>query len=68
MTGLQKILKTHGEIKAGDVLWVWDYANNCPKKRTDMTDQEYKDNKKHHKEKGFISPLKLDKVEYGKKS
>jgi len=64
--GLQKVLKIHGEIHAGDVVWVWDYTNDCPKKKSDMTAAEYKANKKHHKEKGMIVPIGLDKVEYGK--
>lgn len=65
--GLQQVLKIHGEIHAGDVVWVWDYVNNCPRKKSEMTKAEYRANKKVHKEKGFILPVGNDKVEYGKK-
>jgi hypothetical protein len=65
--GLQMVLKIHGEIHAGDVVWVWDYKNDCPKKKSEMTKAEYRANKKHHREKGFIHPIGLDKVEYGKR-
>jgi len=64
--GLQRVLKTHGEIRAGIVVWVWDYKNNCAKKKSEMTEREYRENKKMHKEKGFINPISTDKVDYGK--
>lgn len=67
MTGLQKILKIHGEMKVNDTVWVWDYANNCPKLKSEMTKAEYKRNKNYHENKGVLRQIGLDKVEYGKK-
>lgn len=66
-TGLQKILKIHGEIHVGDIVWVWDYKNDCPRKKSEMTKAEYRATRKQHKEKGFILPIGNDKIEYGKK-
>jgi len=37
MTGLQKILKRHGKMKVGDVLWQWDYATDQPRRASEMT-------------------------------
>jgi hypothetical protein len=66
--GLEQVLKIHGEIHAGDVVWVWDYKNDCPKKKSEMTKAEYLANKKVHKNKGRLEPIDKDgKVEYGPK-
>ena len=65
--GLEMVLKIHGEIHAGDVIWVWDYTNDCPRKKSEMTTSEYRKNKKKHKEKGMIVTIGDDKIEYGKK-
>lgn len=65
--GLQQVLKIHGEIHAGDVVWVWDYKNDCPRKKSEMTKSEYRANKKVHKEKGLIIQVGIDKVDYGEK-
>lgn len=51
MTGLQKILKLHGEVKVkgqnGEtVVWVWDYMNDKPRKKSEMTKQEIADSKR----------------------
>lgn len=40
MTGLQKILKRHGKMKVGDVLWQWDYATDQPRIASEMTPAE----------------------------
>ncbi len=37
MSGLQKILKTYGEMTVGKVKWVWDYANDKAIKKSEMT-------------------------------
>jgi hypothetical protein len=66
-TGLQKVLKIHGEIHTGNVVWVWDYKNDCPKKKSEMTKAEYAANKKYHKGKGQLHRIGADKIEYGEK-
>lgn len=69
MNGLQKVLMIHGEIEAGDVVWVWDYEKMIPRKKSDMSRKEYAAAKKAHKEKGMlISVNRDDKIEYGKRS
>ncbi len=45
MTGLQKILKLYGstvvkDSKGNKVTWLWDYANDKPRLKTEMTNQE----------------------------
>ena len=65
MSGLQKILKIHGRVKVGDVYWVWDYANDCQRKESEMTPKEIRVNKKAHKEKGTIRRIGDDKIEWG---
>lgn len=45
MTGLQRILKAHGSIKATNekgktVTWLWDYANDKPRLKHEMTKDE----------------------------
>lgn len=65
--GLEQVLKIHGQIHAGNVTWVWDYANDCPKKKSDMTKAEFKAAVKAHKEKGVLYSVGIDKIEYSKK-
>lgn len=45
MTGLQKILKRYGRIKAADsngktVVWIWDYKLDIPRLESEMTKDE----------------------------
>ena len=44
MTGLQKILKVFGEMEFSSdgkkVVWVWDYANDKPRIKSEMTKDE----------------------------
>ena len=42
MTGLQRICKAHGSIKVFGIVWVWDYANDKPRLKKDMTPEEIK--------------------------
>lgn len=49
MSGWQKILKEYGTVKMkakdGTVtVWVWDYANDVPKLRAEMTAKEVRAN------------------------
>lgn len=67
MAGLQKVLKIHGELRAGNITWVWDYKNDCPKKKSDMTPKEYEENKEYHKRKGILIQIGKGKIEYSKK-
>lgn len=51
MAGLQKILKMYGSIKATDtngktVVWIWDYVNDQPRLKSEMTKQELAANEK----------------------
>jgi hypothetical protein len=46
MTGLQKICKMYGRLKVGDVMWVWDYANDKPRLEKDMNYDEIKASEK----------------------
>jgi hypothetical protein len=32
----------YGSMKVGDVVWVWDYANDKPRLEKDMTPEEIK--------------------------
>jgi major membrane immunogen (membrane-anchored lipoprotein) len=46
MSGLQKILKIYGQIKVKgndgkEVLWVWDYAKDEPRIKSEMTKDEF---------------------------
>ncbi len=41
MSGLQKILKIYGRMIIGGVLWVWDYANERPVIRAEMSKEEW---------------------------
>ena len=67
MSGLQKILKIHGQIHAGEVTWVWDYATDSPRKKSDMTKKEFNAAIKAHKEKGILRDPTDGRVEYGPK-
>jgi len=44
MTGLQKMLKIFGEMEflsdGKKVIWVWDYANDKPRIKSEMTKEE----------------------------
>ena len=48
--GLQDILKNSGEMKVSIngqvVIWVWDYTNNIPRNKSEMTELELKVNRK----------------------
>lgn len=41
MTGLQKILKLYGEMEISGIKWVWDYANDKPVKKKEMTKEQF---------------------------
>ena len=38
--GLKRILKIHGQMKVGDVTWIWDYAKDEPRIKSEMTKDE----------------------------
>lgn len=45
MSGLQKILKSTGEMHITDAtgkktVWIWDYANDKPRIKSEMTGEE----------------------------
>lgn len=40
MSGLQKILKRYGAMRIDNVLWVWDYAKDQPRIKSEMTKAE----------------------------
>ena len=44
MSGLARILKMYGEMtvqsEGKSVLWVWDYANDKPRIKSEMTKEE----------------------------
>lgn len=66
MNGLEKVLKIHGQIHAGDVTWVWDYATNSPRKKSDMTKKEFRAAVKAHKEKGILHNVDFEnKISWG---
>jgi major membrane immunogen (membrane-anchored lipoprotein) len=51
MIGLQKILKLYGETTVTDasgksVKWVWDYAKDEPRIKSEMTKDEIKESEK----------------------
>lgn len=41
MAGLRKLLKAYGEMKVQGILWVWDYAKDAPRKKDEMTKEEW---------------------------
>lgn len=61
MTGLQKVCKLYGRIDVVDssghkVVWLWDYKNDKPRLRSEMTADEIAESEKakfqyikHHK-------------------
>ena len=67
MSGLQKVLKIHGQIQCGDVTWIWDYATETARMKKDMTKKEIAAAAKAHKEKGILRDPTDGKVEYGPK-
>jgi hypothetical protein len=51
MGGLAKLCKMYGQIDVTDangnkVIWLWDYVNNKPRLKTDMTKEEIKESEK----------------------
>ena len=36
MSGLAKICKAYGSMKVGDVVWLYDYANDKPVREEEM--------------------------------
>ena len=45
MSGLEKICKMYGSMEVSDansnkVTWVWDYVNDKPRLKTEMTNEE----------------------------
>ena len=47
MSGLSKVCKIYGSIKMSDgngksVTWLWDYVNNKPRIKSEMTKDEIK--------------------------
>jgi len=49
--GLQNILKIYGEMivrgqDGREVVWVWDYKNNKPRIKSEMTKEEIKESEK----------------------
>lgn len=48
MTGLQKLCKLYGQIEVQDstgkkVVWFWDYANDKPRLKDEMSTEEIRD-------------------------
>lgn len=46
MAGLAKLCKLYGSMKINNVLWVWDYVNDKPRIKSEMTKQEIEANEK----------------------
>ena len=51
MAGLQKLCKMYGQIDMTDeygnkVVWVWDYAKDEPRLKSEMTKEEMKESEK----------------------
>ena len=51
MSGLQRLLKMYGEMKIANsegksVLWAWDYKNDKPRIKSEMTKQELAESEK----------------------
>jgi hypothetical protein len=40
MAGLRKILKMYGRMKVNGKTWLWDYATNQPRLKSEMTKAE----------------------------
>jgi len=45
MAGLRSICKQLGSLEVDGVLWIWDYVNNEPRKKSEMTKDEIRANK-----------------------
>ena len=51
MSGLAKICKMYGSIEVSDsdgkkVIWLWDYKNDKPRLKTEMTKEEIAESEK----------------------
>lgn len=46
MAGLQRVLKQYGTMNVGGVIWVWDYANDRPRIKSEMTAEEIKESER----------------------
>ena len=51
MAGLAKVLKIYGEMEVRDdkgesVTWVWDYAKDKPRLKSEMTKEEFTESEK----------------------
>ena len=66
MRGLQKLCKMYGSINAGNdkdgkpVIWLWDYKNDKPRLKSEMTKEEIRESEKAKWEsiKHFIKEIK----------
>jgi len=45
MSGLRHICKQHGAVVINGVEWVWDYANDRPRVKSEMSKEEIKASK-----------------------
>jgi len=46
MGGISKICKMYGSIKIQGYLWLWDYVNDKPRLKSEMTKEEIKASEK----------------------
>jgi hypothetical protein len=47
MSGLRHICKQYGSIVINGTEWVWDYANDRPRVKSEMTKEEIKQSNQH---------------------
>lgn len=41
MSGLRRLCKLYGSMQIQGVMWVWDYANDKPVKKSEMTHEQW---------------------------
>ena len=58
MSGLQRMLKDHGFMTVNGVMWAWDYVNDLPRIKSDMTKDEISASEKIRRQKFKSIPTK----------
>jgi len=58
MSGLQRILKDHGFMNVNGVMWAWDYVNDLPRIKSEMTKDEISASEKIRRKKFKSIPIK----------
>lgn len=58
MAGLQKVLKEYGYMSINGIMWIWDYVNDKPRIKSEMTKGEISASEKIRRQKFKSIPTK----------